>query len=82
MVTIVFEVDELAIAYALQRRKCKDFGIDQSHWNRLFNGIIDALDEPFLNRIRKNLKNERQQAEELKENVEREWSQHERHVLA
>ena len=82
MVTISFEVNELAIAYALQRKKCKDFGIDRVRWNRLFSGIVDRLDEPFLNRIRRNLRNEHMQAEDLKEDVEREWSRHERRVLA
>jgi hypothetical protein len=82
MVTILFEVNKLAIAYALQRRKIREFGINQFRWNKLFKGITDASDETFLNGIKRYLENECREAKKLKEKVERKWRLHEQQVLS
>lgn len=82
IVTILFEVNKLAIAYALQRRKIRDFGIKQSHWNKLFKGITDTSDESFLNEIKGNLENECREAKKLKKKIEKRWRLHEQRILS
>lgn len=82
MVTVIFEVNELAIAYALQRRKIRDFGINRSRWNKLFKGILDADDESFLNELKGNLEKECLEAEKLKGKVEEKWRRHEQQILS
>jgi len=82
MVTILFEVNKLAIAYALQRAKIRDFGISHFRWNKLFKGIIDVADESFLKDITRDLGDECREAKQLLEKVKRKWRAHEQQILS
>lgn len=82
MVKIAFEVDKLAIAYIMQLRGIRDFGINMNGWNGLFREVYDEKGELFVKKIRRELNEEYVAAERLKETVEKEWRTHEKNVLA
>jgi len=82
LVTIVFEVDKVAIAYIMHLRGIEDFGISRAMWNRLLKRIYDEKDELLLKEIKARLRDQYRAAEKLKEIVEKEWRLHEKNVLA
>jgi hypothetical protein len=82
LITVVFEVDRLALAYAMQLRRIRDFGIDRSRWNRMFKGIVYKEDEQVINDIKRATTEEGVEAQKLRETVEKKWEQRENDVLA
>jgi tRNA A-37 threonylcarbamoyl transferase component Bud32 len=81
LVTVIFEVSKRAIAYTMQRRGIRDFGVDRTGWNRMFKGIYDE-NKSLIKEIEKGLQEEFAEAERLEEIVEKRWRQHEEDVLA
>jgi hypothetical protein len=81
LVKIIFEVDKLVIAYIMQLRGIRNFGVGREKWNRLFKRIYDEKDKLLIQKIQKRLNDETAEAEKLKEIVEREWRQNEKKVL-
>jgi hypothetical protein len=81
MVKIVLEVDRLAIAYIMQLRQIKDFGISEEKWNNLFRGIYGEKDQLLVKEIQTGLEKEYMSAEKLKGTVAKQWRQHEKKVL-
>jgi len=76
------EVDKLAIAYIMQLRGIKDFGISRKKWNKFLKGIRDEEDRPLVEEIQNGLNEEPIAAEKVKRIIEREWRHHEKNVLA
>lgn len=81
MTKIVFEVDKLAIAYIMQLRGIRNFGVSRKKWNKLLRKIYNEKDKLLVTEIQKELKEEYAAAEKLKEIVEREWRRYEKYVL-
>ena len=81
MVKIVFEVDKLVIAYIMQLRGIRNFGISTAKWNRFFRGVHDEEDKTFIKEIQGGLDEEYVAAEKLKQIVEKEWRRNEKNVL-
>jgi hypothetical protein len=81
LVKIVFEVDRLAMAYIMQERGIRDFGISREKWNKLLKGKPDRKDKLLIGEIQKGLDNEEEAAKKLKVNVENEWRRYEKYVL-
>lgn len=82
MAKIVFEVDNLAIAYIMQLRGIKDFRISRVTWNRLLKGVYDERDKLLLKEFHVRLEEECEAARKLKVIVEKEWRRHEKNMLA
>jgi hypothetical protein len=78
---IVFEVDKLAIAYIMQLRGIRDFGISMERWNRFFKGVYNEKDKLFVDGINEGLDEEYVTVCRLKEIVEKEWRRREKNVL-
>lgn len=81
MTKIVFEVDKLAIAYIMQLRGIRNFGVSRKKWNKLLRKIYNEKDKLLVTEIQKELKEEYAAAEKLKEIVEKEWRRYEKYVL-
>ena len=82
MVKIVFEADKLAIAYIMQLRGIRNFGISRQEWNKLFRGAYNEKAKLLVEEIKKGLNKEYAVAEKLKKIVEKDWTRHEKNVLA
>jgi hypothetical protein len=79
---IVFEVDKLVIAYIMQIRGIKDFGFSMEKWNRFSKRVYNEKDKLLVDGINEGLDEEHVAAGRLKEIVEKEWTRHEKNVLA
>ena len=82
MVKIVFEADKLAIAYIMQLRGIRNFGISRQEWNKLLRGAYNEKAKLLVEEIQKGLNKEYAVAEKLKKIVEKDWTRHEKNVLA
>jgi len=82
LVKIVFEADKLAIAYIMQLRGIRNFGISRQEWNKLFRGAYNEKAKLLVEEIKKGLNKEYAVAEKLKKIVEKDWTRHEKNVLA
>jgi hypothetical protein len=78
---IEFQVDRLVIAYIMQQRGIKDYGISAKKWNRLLKKAYSSEADQFVQEIQKELNAESSEAEQLKEIIEKKWSQNEKNVL-
>jgi len=78
---IEFQADKLVIAYVMQLRGIKDYGISRQKWNRLLKKTHNGNDRQWLQEIQKGLDEESSAAEKLKETIEQKWSQNEKSVL-
>ena len=81
MVDIVFDVNKLAIAYVMQLRGIRNFGISKERWKRLFGENTDEENKSFIKEIQTTLDKEYLEAEKLHKIVEKEWKQQEKNVL-
>jgi len=81
LVRIVFQVDKVAIAYIMQTKGVKDFGISRPEWNRLLAKTYETKYETLVNEIQDGLKDEYIAAQQLKRIIETEWMRHEENVL-
>jgi hypothetical protein len=81
MTRVNFEVDKLAIAYVMQLRGIKDFGINRSMWYRIFKDIYSQSELAIIRKIQSKLRKESDKAEQLKKSIEKKWRLHERKVL-
>jgi len=82
LVEIVFEVDDLAIAYIMQLRGLEDFGVSRAAWNRLLKGFRNEKDKLLLKEFGAKLRQEHEAAEKLRVVVEKNWRRYEKNVLA
>jgi hypothetical protein len=81
LVEVKFQVDALVIAYIMQERGIKDYGISLEKWKELLKkASIQEVDE-FVRKIRKELTAESFEAEHLKVAIKKKWSQHRKNVL-
>lgn len=78
----MFEVDKLVIAYIMQIRGIKDFGFSMEKWNRFSKRVYNEKDKLLVDGINEGLDEEHVAAGRLKEIVEKEWTRHEKNVLA
>jgi len=81
LVEIVFQVDKVAIAYIMQTRGVKNFGVSRQEWNKLLAKAYENKYEALVNEIHNGLKDEYVAAQQLKRIIEAEWVQHEENVL-
>jgi hypothetical protein len=82
MVKITFEADKLAIAYIMQLRGIRDFGISTEKWNVLFGEAYGDEDKLLIQEVQMKLNEEYAMAENLRQTVEKEWRLREENVLA
>lgn len=82
MVKIVFQVDKVAIAYTMQIKGVRDFGISTEEWNKLLAKTDGNKYKASVNEIQNGLKDEYIAAQPLKRIIETEWMLHEENVLA
>ncbi len=78
---MVFNVCELVIAYIMQQKGIRDCGISRNTWHKLFKGNFDSRDILMVRAIKDRLKEEKTEAERIKEIVEKTWRLHEKYVL-
>jgi len=78
---IEFQVDRLVIAYIMQQRCIKDYGISTKKWNRLLKRANSQEADEFVQEIQKELTAESSEAEQLKVAIEKKWSLNEKSVL-
>lgn len=81
MVNVVFEVDKLTIAYIMQLRKIRDFGVDRDRWRNLFKGIRCEEDGFLVREIERDFEGEYSAANKLKDIVEEKWLEHGSDIL-
>jgi len=67
LVGIVFAVDKIAIAYVMQLRRIRDFGVTMEKWEQLFGRTCDKKSRLLTNQIVSGLDEEYQDSSKLKE---------------
>jgi len=81
LVEIVFQVDKVAIAYIMQTKGVKNFGISRQEWNKLLAKTYETKYGALVNEIQNGLKDEYIAAQQLKRIIETEWRHNEENVL-
>lgn len=82
MLRISFEVNKLAIAYIMQLRGLKDFGIGRNTWKKILIGAYGQSELAIVEEIQSRLKKESYEAKRLKNIIEKNWRLHEKKILA
>jgi hypothetical protein len=80
LVGIVFAVDKIAIAYVMQLRRIRDFGVTMEKWEQLFRRTCDKKIRLLTNQIESGLEEEYQDSSKLKEQIEQKWKRREADV--
>jgi hypothetical protein len=81
MVIIIFEVDKSAIAYIMQLRGIEAFTVSRYAWNRHLKGTYDPSGLADIKNIESRVEKESDEAEHLKDFIERKWRLHEQTIL-
>ena len=81
MVEIVFQVDKVAIAYIMQIKGVRNFGINSEEWNKLLAKTYGNKCKALVNEIQTGLEDEYIAAQPFKRIVQTEWMRHEENVL-
>lgn len=81
MVNIIFEIDKLAIAYIIQLRKIRDYGVKRTKWRNLFKGTLNEEDEYLIRNIETSLESEYAASRKIMETVEEKWLEHGRNII-